>query len=337
MKYIVCESPGNFLFKEKDRPVPGDGEVLIDIKRIGICGTDIHAYGGNQAYFSYPRILGHELAAEIVDSNGSHKFKNSDKVVPIPYLHCGNCIACNNGKTNCCKHMRVMGVHVDGGMQETLSVPEEILIPTPHLSFEEMAIVEPLAIAAHAIRIADVQFGQTILVMGCGPIGLALMALAKQQGANVIALDINQQRLEFAKKEIGVDKIVIASSGAVDEVTEYTDTDLCQAVFDATGNKSALESGPQYLSHGGRFVMVGLSKTDLTFNHPAIHAKETTIMCSRNATREDFDHVIDVLSQKKFPTSSYITHQEKFQNMIGIFDEWIKPDSQVIKAMVSFK
>lgn len=336
MKYIICESPGNFLLKEKPKPVPGKGEVLIDIKRIGICGTDIHAYGGNQAYFSYPRILGHELAAEIVDSNGSILFKNHDKVVPIPYLHCGKCIACIKGKTNCCKQMKVMGVHVDGGMQETLSVSEDILVPTPHLSYEEMAIVEPLAIAAHAVRIAEVSREQTILVMGCGPIGLALMALAKLRGAEVIALDINQKRLAFAKNEIGVDKTILAGADSVDEIADYTSGDLCQTVFDATGSKMALESGPQYLSHGGRFIMVGLSKGDLIFNHPAIHAKETTIMCSRNATREDFDYVIDVLAHKKFPASSYITHQEKFQDMIGMFKEWIHPDNEVIKAMVSF-
>ncbi|MCH7410764.1 zinc-binding alcohol dehydrogenase family protein [Belliella sp. DSM 111904] len=334
MKYIVCENPGKFTLKETQKPTLKEGEVLIAIKKIGICGTDIHAYAGNQAYFSYPRILGHELAAVVEESNKSD-FAKCEKVILIPYLHCGNCIACKSGKTNCCVNMRVMGVHVDGGMQEYLAVPSWSLLRTPNLSYSEMALVEPLAIAAHAIRRANIQAGEHVLVMGCGPIGLAIMAIAKIKGATVIALDINPQRIQYAKDQIGVDHGVIARPSAEEEIKVLTAGSNCQAVFDATGSKVALESGPNYMSHGGRYVLVGLSKGELVFSHPGIHAKESTIMCSRNATHEDFDFVINMLGEKLFPTESFITHEAAFEDMIAVFDSWINPETQVIKATVN--
>ena len=337
MKYIVCEKPGEFLLKERDVPIRRDNEALLRIMKVGICGTDLHAYSGNQAFFVYPRILGHELAAEILDIGDNNKWlKTGDKVVVMPYLSCKKCIACRTGKTNCCTNIQVLGVHTDGGMQEQITVPTDILIPARQLTDEQMAIVEPLAIGAHAMRRAHLQNRETIVVVGCGPIGIGIMKLAQIQGAKVIAMDVNQQRLDYAKKNIGVDYIVLADKNAEAKVSEITNGDMATVVFDATGHKGALEAGTKYMSHGGRYVLVGLSKGDLTFSHPAIHAKETTIMCSRNATFEDFEHVIDVLEQGKFPMDSFITHKVNFTQMIANFDSWSDPGTGVIKAMVDF-
>lgn len=335
MKYIVCQQPGKFVLKEKPRPKRLPNEALLKIKKVGICGTDIHAYGGNQAFFSYPRILGHELAAEVVEVDpNDNGIVSGDKVVVMPYLSCGTCIACSHGKTNCCTNIKVLGVHTDGGMQEYISVPTNILLKANSLSDDEMAIVEPLAIGAHAIRRAALEAGETIAVIGCGPIGIGIMKLAQIQGAKVIAIDMNDQRLQYAKKEIGVDYCVKAGKDAAKQIAEITKGNLCTAVFDASGNKIALESGPDYMSHGGRFVLVGLSKGELTYTHPKIHAKETTLMCSRNATIEDFEHVISVLN--KFPTNSFITHNVPFTEMITHFDTWMNPAAGVMKATVNF-
>lgn len=337
MKYIVCEKPGAFALSEKAPPVAKAGEVLVKIRKVGICGTDLHAYAGNQAFFSYPRILGHELAAEVLESgDGNYGLAVGDKVVIMPYLSCGRCVACRQGKTNCCVRIQVLGVHTDGGMQEVVSLPAGILIPTPDLTFEEMAIVEPLAIGDHAIRRAQLQPGETIVVIGCGPIGLGLMKLAQLAGARVIAIDVNDNRLQYAKDKIGVDETVNASGDPVAEVSALTNGDLATAVFDATGHKGALESGINYMAHGGRYVLVGLSKADLVFNHPVIHAKETTLMCSRNATMEDFEHVISILKTGDFPTASFVTHRVAFTEMIDRFDSWVNPETGVIKAMVDF-
>ncbi len=337
MKYIVCEKPGQFLLKEKDGPILQNGEAVLRIKKVGICGTDLHAYTGNQPFFTYPRILGHELATEVVEiSDNPKKIKIGDKVVVMPYINCKKCIACRNGKTNCCANIKVMGVHTDGGMQERISVPIGFLIPAPNLTDDEMAIVEPLAIGAHAIRRAELKPDEIIVVVGCGPIGIGIMKFAQIAGTKVIAVDTNQQRLDYAKEKIGVDYAVLGGAHTVNDISEITNGDLCTAVFDATGNKKALESGPDYMSHGGRYILVGLSKGELVFKHPVIHAKEITIMCSRNATLEDFMYVISILEKGKFPSDSFITHNVSFNDMITHFDSWLNPTNGVIKATVSF-
>ena len=336
MKYIVCEKPGDFQLKEKDAPVRKENEALLQINKVGICGTDIHAYSGNQAFFTYPRILGHELASEVLEiGENARGIKAGDKVVVMPYVSCGKCIACRNGKTNCCTNITVLGVHGDGGMQEQITVPADILLPANNLSDDQMAIVEPLAIGAHAVRRADIKPGETVVVVGCGPIGIGIMKLAQIAGAKVIALDMNDQRLAYAKDKIGVDYVVNAGNNPVEAISEITNGDLATAVFDASGNKFALEACPDYMAHGGRFILVGLSKGELTYTHPKVHAKEMTLMCSRNATTEDFEHVISVLDQ--FPTDSYITHNVPYTEMIANFDSWCDLETGVMKATVDFK
>jgi 2-desacetyl-2-hydroxyethyl bacteriochlorophyllide A dehydrogenase len=335
MKYIVCEKPGEFLLKEKEAPVRKENEVLLKINKVGICGTDLHAYSGDQAFFTYPRILGHELASQVLEiDDNKNGIKIGDRVVVIPYISCGKCIACRNGKTNCCTNIKVLGVHTDGGMQEQIVVPSRILLKANQLSNNQMAIVEPLAIGAHAIRRAQLQKGEFVVVIGCGPIGIGIMKLAQIAGAKVIAIDRNEQRLQYAKEKIGVDFIVNVTDDPVAKIETITNGDMATAVFDASGHKEALEAGPDYMSHGGRYVLVGLSKGELTFLHPKIHAKEISILCSRNATKEDFEYVMAVLDQ--FPTDSFITHTVNFTEMIANFDSWTKPETGVIKATVEF-
>lgn len=335
MKYIVCQEPSNFELKEKDQPVRNSGEALLKIHRVGICGTDLHAYAGNQAFFNYPRILGHELAAEILEIDQNDKgLKQGDKVIVMPYVSCGKCIACRRGKTNCCANIKVLGVHTDGGMQEVISVRTDILIQANNLTYNEMAIVEPLAIGAHALRRSDVQAGDYIVVIGCGPIGIGLMKLAQIIGANVIALDVNEDRLRYAVDQIGVKHAFNVLEDPVSRISELTNSDMATAVFDATGNKRALETGIDYMAHGGEFILVGLSKEELCYSHPKIHAKETTLRCSRNATIEDFEFVIKHL--KEFPTASFVTHEVHYSDMISNFDSWLDPKTGVIKAMVNF-
>lgn len=337
MNYIVCEKPGTFKLKEKEEPVRNAGEALLRVKMVGICGTDLHAYAGNQAFFTYPRILGHELAAEVIDIDSNiNGIRAGDHVVVMPYISCKKCIACRSGKTNCCTSLEVIGIHSDGGMQEKITLPADLLIPAKKLTFKEMAIVEPLAIGAHAIRRASLQSGETIVVIGCGPIGIGIMKLAHMAGIKVIAMDVNQLRLDYAKDKIGVHSAVMANEDAVNTVHSITGGDMATAVFDATGNKKALESGPDFMAFGGRYILVGLYNGSLVFNHPAIHAKETTVMCSRNATLEDFEQVISILEKKEFPVDSFITHEVGFKDMIAHFDDWLDPVNGIIKATVSF-
>ncbi|TMU57292.1 zinc-binding alcohol dehydrogenase family protein [Flagellimonas algicola] len=337
MKYIVCESPGQFILKEKKEPTRSSTEAILEVKKVGICGTDLHAYAGNQPFFTYPRILGHELATQVVEIDKNEQgIKTGDNVIVMPYVNCGNCNACRNGKTNCCSNLQVLGVHTDGGMQQRIAVPVSLLIPARDLTNDQMAIVEPLAIGAHAIRRSNLKPGETVVVVGCGPIGLGIMKLAQIAGSKVIAIDMNQQRLDYAQNNIGVEYVVLGGNHAAQHVFDITDGDLANVVFDATGHKGALESGIEYMAHGGRYVLVGLSKGELVYSHPKIHSKETSILCSRNATIEDFENVISVLEEGKFPLDSFITHKATYTEMIANFDGWLDPANGVIKALVDF-
>lgn len=337
MKYIVCEEPGKFLIKEKEKPIRKQGEALLRISRVGICGTDLHAYQGNQPFFTYPRILGHELSAEILEIDANKQgLKVGDKVIIMPYISCQKCIACRKGKTNCCTAIQVLGVHIDGGMQEMMTLPIDILIPAQNLTDEAIALVEPLAIGAHCIRRANIQQGESVLVIGCGPIGLGILKQAQLAGGNVIAMDINAERLAFAQKAMGIKHTVHVLDKPIERILAINNGELPTIVIDATGNKKALETGIEYMAHGGKYVIVGLFKGDLSFNHPFIHSRETTLLCSRNATMEDMLSVKEILEKEQFPADAYITHSVPFSEMIDNFDTWINPETGVIKAMISF-
>ncbi len=335
MKYIVCQKPGRFELLEKEEPICGEQEVLVEIKNIGICGTDLHAFQGNQAFFRYPRILGHELGALVLQvGKAVNGISVGEKVAILPYLSCGKCIACRKGKTNCCRNIQVLGVHIDGGMQERIAVPVNNVLSIEGLKYDAIAIIEPLAIAAHALRRADLEQGETVVVVGCGPIGLGIMKLAKLRGARVIAVDVVPQRLQFAREKMGVDHTINARQTPLETLTKITNGDLATTVFDASGNKKALESGVEYMAHGGTYVLVGLSKGALTFTHPAIHAKETSLLCSRNATMEDFQAVVKVLKSGEFPVEEFVTHRVHFDEMLEHFEKWTDPKAGVIKALV---
>lgn len=335
MKCIVCEEPNRFEMREVPVPIPGPEEALIRIKRIGICGTDLHAYKGNQPYFVYPRVLGHELAAEIMQiGDNGYGLAAGDQVCVIPYVHCGACIACRNGKTNCCTKMSVIGVHQDGGMREYMTVPVRHLVKAEGLTPEQAAIVECFSIGAHSVRVAGVRPGDWVMVIGAGPIGLGTMKFAKLAGARVIAMDMNESRLQFCQAWAQADHIVNVKNNPLQEVESITGGDFPTAVLDATGNVKSMEQALHYVAHGGKLVFVGLVKSDITFHDPDFHKREMAIMGSRNAMREDFLEVIEQIRNGSIDTGSFITHRAPFDEMIRRYEDWLRPESGVIKAVV---
>ncbi|MCZ8520770.1 MULTISPECIES: zinc-binding alcohol dehydrogenase family protein [Paenibacillus] len=337
MKSIVCEEPRRFVMKEEEIPVPGPGEALLRIRRVGICGTDLHAYTGNQPFFAYPRVLGHELAAEIVEIGDNEEgLSAGDGVCVIPYIHCGTCIACRNGKTNCCTSMSVLGVHQDGGMREYMTVPARHVVATRGLTPDQAAVVECFSIGAHAVKVAGVRPGDWVLVIGAGPIGLGVMKFAKLAGARVIAMDLNEERLGFCRIWAPADEIVNAKKDPLTEVARITGGDFPAAVLDATGNAKSMEQALHYVSHGGRLVYVGLVKSPITFDDPEFHKREMAIMGSRNALKEDFIEVIEHIRSGWIDTGSFITHRTGFTEMTGQYDSWLRPENGVIKAVVEF-
>lgn len=335
MKTLICTEPGSFEYTAGTLPAHTEGNTILRIRRIGICGTDLHAFEGTQPYFSYPRILGHELAAEIEQTDRAD-FEKGETVTFIPYFNCGACIACRNNKPNCCTAIKVCGVHIDGGMRTYLSVPSYSLVKSNGLGFDELALTEPLAIGAHAVARACVTANEFVLVIGAGPIGLGIIEFARIAGAQVIAMDVNDNRLDFCKDKLHVEHTINALQDNVTEkLSTITGGDMPTVVIDATGNLKAINNAFQYMSHGGRYVLVGLQKEEIHFSHPEFHKREATLMSSRNATRQDFEYVIDCIKKKKIDPLNFITHRVLFEELAMEFPSYIKPETGVIKAMVT--
>ncbi len=336
MKTLICLEPGKLVYREADAPLARPGQAILKIRRAGICGTDLHAFEGTQPYFSYPRILGHELAGDLVDfdKKGAEGFVIGDAVTIVPYFNCGVCVACRNGKPNCCTTIRVCGVHIDGGMVEYLAVPTSSLVHGDGLNHDQLALVEPLAIGAHAVRRAAVQPDEFVLVAGAGPIGLGTMEAARMAGGQVIAMDINKDRLSFCREKLQVLHTVDALQDPLEQLRNITRGEMPTVVIDATGSRKAINDGFQYMAHGARYVLVGLQKGTIEFNHPEFHKREGTLMSSRNATREDFNFVMDSLKKGLVDPTTYITHRVAFDDVAREFAKWLDPANGVIKAMV---
>ena len=334
MKTIVCEKPGRLTLTQTTEPEPKEGQALVRIRNIGICGTDLHAYQGRQPFFEYPRILGHELSGEVLDPGDDPTLRPGDPVVVNPYLQCGRCIACRRGRTNCCESLQVLGVHCDGGMRERIAVPADNLLPAHGLGLDQMATVECLTIGAHAVRRSEIEAGDWAAVVGTGPIGIGVIQFAQAAGARVIAVDINEDRLRHCREVLGVEATVNATTNPVRKLQDLTGGDKPTTVFEVTGNKASMESAFHYCAHGGQLVLVGLVKDSLSFDDPHFHKHELTLKSSRNGTREDLQHVIDAIRDNKVDTTHFITHRCGFDEMISQFDAWLLPETGVIKAMI---
>jgi 2-desacetyl-2-hydroxyethyl bacteriochlorophyllide A dehydrogenase len=338
MNAIRLEEPGRFAQVNlgTESPALKPDEALVRVHRIGVCGTDLHAFGGNQPFFTYPRILGHELAVEVLDLGAPGEGIRAGQYCAVePYLNCGTCLACRRGKPNCCVKLSVLGVHTDGGMRENLVVPIRKLHPSNHLTWDQLALVETLAIGCHAVDRAGLEKGEFVLVIGAGPIGLGVTQFAIEAGAQVIVLDINAQRLEFCRSRLGVPYTIDASrENAPAVLNGITAGDLPTAVFDATGNGHSMAGAFAYPANSGRLIFVGLFQGDVTFNDPDFHRRELTILASRNARPDDFSRIISLIEAKRIDTSPWITHRAHLSQVAAEFPLWTKPETGVIKAMI---
>jgi len=338
MKQIVCAQPGRLMTVDAPMPSAGPREAIIRIQCVGICGTDMHAYHGNQPYFTYPRVLGHELSG-IIESfgMGDHDgFEVGDRVTVIPYLHCGRCGACRRGRTNCCVQMQVMGVHRDGGMAEFLAVPISHLMTIGKLGLEQGAVIEPLAIGEHAVSRAGIAAADTVAVVGAGPIGLGVMVMARRRGARVFAVDISEERLDFCRRWAKVEAVVDARQEPMEALAMLTDGEYPLFVFDATGNAKSMAASVQYAAHGGTLVYVGLVKGDVSLPDSEFHKRELSLLGSRNATGEDFAAVHSALEEGAIDVGQYVTHRIADHEVVAAFSGLTQPEAGVIKAVVEW-
>ncbi|MCG6858489.1 MAG: zinc-binding alcohol dehydrogenase family protein [Salaquimonas sp.] len=333
MDALVCSEPGRLELVRRPAPEITPDSALVRPRRVGICGTDYHIYEGKHPFLQYPRVMGHELAVEIVQAPEGSGFAPGEICVVNPYLSCGHCVACRAGKPNCCANISVLGVHQDGGMAGLLSVPPGNLIPAEGLSADQCAAVEFLAIGAHAVRRGGVAKRDRVLVVGIGPIGLGVSLFARLSGAKVAACDRDPERLAVAREIADIDTIV-AGDDPLAEIDAHTNGEGFDVVFDATGNPQAMERGFDYVGHGGRYVLVSVVNEPLTFLDPDFHRKEMTLLGSRNATMEDFEHVMAAIRTGAVPVERLITHRTTLADAAADIPRWAADKTGLIKAMI---
>jgi threonine dehydrogenase-like Zn-dependent dehydrogenase len=333
MIQVTLQEPGRFEIGEAAPPARGEGEALVRIQRIGVCGTDLHAFRGRQPFFSYPRVLGHELAAEIIEVGANDRgLAAGDRVAIEPYLACGSCRPCRTGRYNCCASLQVLGVHCDGGMCELLSVPTRLLHKSNQLSLEQLALIETLGIGYHAVERGHVEASEWVVVVGAGPIGLATLQFAQLAGAQVIVVDVNPARREFCRR-LGVEHTVDALEDPVAAVTAITGPELAHCVFDATGSLQSMGYSLQYAGPGARVVMVGLAQGTFSIDDPLFHRREMTLYASRNSMGA-FPALIGLMEAGKIDTAPWITHQLDLGTLPNTFEGLYAPDAGVVKAMI---
>lgn len=335
MLQITLEQPGKFSARsDAPEPKPAAGEALVRVHRIGVCGTDLHAFAGKQPFFTYPRILGHELGVEVIDPGTEpHGLKAGDRCSVEPYLNCGRCIACRRGKPNCCTSLNVIGVHSDGGMRPLLALPARKLHRSAQLGYEQLALVETLGIGAHAIERAEPTPDDFILVIGAGPIGLSVIQFALVTGATLAVMDVAESRLAFCRDQLGVKHTLTPAESAV-RLKEIGHGDLPTIVIDATGNAKSMAATFDLVAHGGRIVFVGLFQGDLAFNDPNFHRREITVCASRNAVPQTFRDIIALIEAGRIDTRPWITHRIGLADVPREFPEKISGNPAVLKAMI---
>jgi 2-desacetyl-2-hydroxyethyl bacteriochlorophyllide A dehydrogenase len=337
MKAIILNEPGQFLQTEKT-DIPNKlapNEAIVRVHRVGICGTDLHAFEGVQPFFSYPRVLGHELGVEIFHiGENTEGLKIGDFCAVEPYLHCGNCVACRRGKTNCCANIQVLGVHADGGLRESLIVPTNKLHKSNKLTLDQLALVEPLCVGYHAVKRANIETGEFVLVLGAGPIGLSVIQFVQLLGVKIIVMDINDERLKFAQENFQIEAVIKVSENSLDELNELTNNELPITVFDVTGNQRSMNNAFNLVAAGGQIIFVGLFQGEVTFNDPNAHKREITLHRSRNATGDDFRNVISLMESGEVNIEPWITHRVLFDDVTNQFESWLDPQSKFIKAVI---
>jgi 2-desacetyl-2-hydroxyethyl bacteriochlorophyllide A dehydrogenase len=323
MRQVVLQEPGGLVLRDAPPPAPEDGMAIIRVHRVGVCGTDFHAFEGTQPFFTNPRVLGHELSG-MVESlpAGALGVQTGDRCAVRPFLFDPASRASRRGRTNCCESLKVLGVHVDGGMGEYLAVPQAFLHPSTTLGLDDLVLVEPLSIGCHAVRRGQATAEDEVLVIGAGPVGLAVATFARLAGARVTVLDLAESRLEAVRRLTDADATLL-----VDPAARY------DCVFDVTGSAASMRKSFGYVTAGGRLVFVGLVQGEIGFDDPEFHKREITLLATRNATKADFEEVIRQIEGKAIRPELWITHRLGLAELPDRF-EAVRRAPSLLKAVV---
>lgn len=324
---------------EIDEPgAPGPGQALVRTHRMGVCGTDISCYLGKFPFFDFPRIPGHELGVEVLAvGEGVENVAVGDRCSVEPYMNCGTCYACRRGAYNCCQNLKVIGVMMDGGLCESFLIRADKLHPSSKLTYDQLALVETLAIGCHANDRANPQPADHALIIGMGPIGLATLEFAKLTGARISVMDMNPDRLEFVRQNYAVDHTIqfVGDGSELEQMKQATGGDMYQSIVDATGNRHSMSGALQYVASTGSLVYVGITTDEVVFRHPILHKPEASIVASRNALPGDFTRIIKLIEMGVIDTVPWITHRTDMDGVLTDFESYTKPETGVIKAVIS--
>jgi len=320
MRQILLAAPGQLVERQVQRPLMSQGEALVRIRRVGVCGSDFHALAGRHPVYTYPRVLGHELSGQVAEIPENRPgIRVGDMVAIDPYINCGSCGPCLHGRTNCCEKLRLYGVHVDGGMQGFLSVRLDLLHKSATLSLDQLALIETLGIGAHAVSRSGLKKGETSLVIGAGPIGLGVMQFAQHVGAQVRVVEHNPLRRRFTEL-----------MGA--EALTQVDGQMADVVFDATGSPESMSKSLQNVAAGGRLVYVGLTKDPISIDDALLHRREITLYASRNSCGQ-FPRIIRMIEEGRLDTTPWITDRMTLADVPRKLQE-LPGKSTLIKALV---
>ena len=338
MKAVQLIKPKVFQHCEIEKPPkPSHGEALIRTVQMGICGTDVSCYLGKFPFFDYPRIPGHELGIEVLEVGaGVTNVKPGDRCSVEPYLNCGQCHPCKKGRGNCCENLKVFGVMMNGGLCERSIIRADKLHPSQNLSFEQLALVETLAIGCHASDRGNLQNGQHALIIGAGPIGLSTLEFNLLTGATITVMDMSEERLQFCRENYGIQNTVLFKNddSVLQQMNEITKGNLFDVVTDATGNSKSMSNALEYVAFGGSLVYVGITTDEISFVHPALHRREINLLASRNALPKDFPKIINLIEDGTINTKPWITHRIRMDQVADQFESLIQPESGVLKAMI---
>lgn len=322
MKAILLKEAGDIKVAQVEPPQRGDNEVLIKVKSMGICGSDISAYMGTSPLVKYPRIIGHEIAGEVMEvANDETILAVGDRVVLEPYVYCGTCYPCQNNRTNCCENLNVLGVHIDGGMSEFFAHPRHLVHKVPaNISWERLAMVEPLTISMQAIRRSRLKKGEHVVIIGCGTIGLLAAQYALALEAEPIVLDRVEERLEFAK-QLGIKYVINPlKMDAVESIKEITKGRMAEVVVEASGNESAIRCSIDYVAFSGRISLVGYPKNEVSLPTFLYTKKELDIVGSRNSYKV-FPESIQLITENKIDVTPVITQTVAFEDIPRIVQD----------------
>ena len=338
MKALVLTAPGQFIYEERPEPVCREQDVKVRVEAVCVCGSDVSAILGRNALFTYPRVLGHEVAGIVTEVGPAVRgVQKGDRVALMPCISCGHCRACRKGKTNCCESLRLYGVKEDGGMQEILCPPATNWLKLPAgMKAHTAAMIEPLTIGAHAV--GRLSFGEEdrVLVIGAGPIGMSCAVNAAARGAQVLLADTNENRCTFCRSRFPFGTVNVLGDQYRQKLEAFTEGELFDAVIDTTAAPASMNHAWEYLCQGGELLFVGIHSKDLTWNDFSFHMKEPALFTTRNSTRADYEKVLSLIGDGLIDPDRFITHVTPFEKAADELLLWVRPETGVYKGVITF-